>query len=158
MNKSKNLRRNNNASRNISSLQDDDCVIIEEPIPVIDLCSDEEDNEVANSSGNQRAKRKRRSKSTSVKAINSNESAISPARSSRDLRSSSSTSKRRAKSPLTVNCPICFESVHHRQAASTICGHLFCSLCITEEIRIRNRCPICMRRLYIYHVHPIYFT
>uniref|UniRef100_A0A1Q3F0F5 Putative ring finger n=1 Tax=Culex tarsalis TaxID=7177 RepID=A0A1Q3F0F5_CULTA len=57
---------------------------------------------------------------------------------------------------ITLTCPICFESIFSQQAASTICGHLFCHACITKEINLRKQCPMCKRNLVRSHIHPIY--
>ncbi|XP_062550202.1 E3 ubiquitin-protein ligase NEURL1B-like [Armigeres subalbatus] len=46
-----------------------------------------------------------------------------------------------------ITCPICFENVFQMQAASTICGHLYCYQCIAMEIEVRPKCPICSRPL-----------
>ncbi|KXJ70925.1 hypothetical protein RP20_CCG022032 [Aedes albopictus] len=46
-----------------------------------------------------------------------------------------------------ISCPICFEPVFQGPAASTICGHLYCYQCITTEIKVRPKCPMCSRPL-----------
>lgn len=57
-----------------------------------------------------------------------------------------------------VTCPICFDSIFKKQASSTICGHLFCHSCITQEIQLRKKCPLCKRKLTRGQVHPIFFN
>ncbi|XP_001649912.2 E3 ubiquitin-protein ligase RNF4 [Aedes aegypti] len=46
-----------------------------------------------------------------------------------------------------ISCPICFDPVFQGPAASTICGHLYCHECITVEIKVRPKCPMCSRPL-----------
>ncbi|XP_065089151.1 E3 ubiquitin-protein ligase RNF4-like [Ochlerotatus camptorhynchus] len=58
--------------------------------------------------------------------------------------------------PVPVSCPICFDSVFEQQAASTVCGHMFCHSCITKEVEIRHKCPMCQRPLNSSQVIPIY--
>lgn len=57
---------------------------------------------------------------------------------------------------IALSCPICYDSIFKRQAASTICGHLFCNACINQEIQLRKQCPLCKRKLARNHIHPIY--
>lgn len=59
---------------------------------------------------------------------------------------------------VAVSCPICFDSIFRKQASSTICGHLFCHDCISQEIQLRKQCPLCKRKLARNHIHPIYFN
>lgn len=59
---------------------------------------------------------------------------------------------------VAVSCPICFDSIFRKQASSTICGHLFCHACISQEIQLRKQCPLCKRKLARNHIHPIYFN
>ncbi|XP_065088147.1 E3 ubiquitin-protein ligase RNF4-like [Ochlerotatus camptorhynchus] len=60
--------------------------------------------------------------------------------------------------PVPVTCPICFESVFDQQAASTICGHLFCHSCIIQEVVIRPKCPMCKRTVNLSQVIPIFIN
>lgn len=58
----------------------------------------------------------------------------------------------------SVVCPICFDSIFKKAASSTVCGHLFCYSCIKTEIQLRNKCPLCKRKLTRTQIHPIYFN
>ncbi|EAT47756.1 AAEL001115-PA [Aedes aegypti] len=165
MNKTSNSSRNINASQTTRTAQNDDCVIIEDPIPVIDLCSDDE-NDLETSSRLRKTRRKRSSTSSSEIVGVSSQPKIRhrapsrsvPQRKAMGTQSSEQLAGSSSPTPASVNCPICFESVYRRQAASTICGHLFCNACITAEMRIRKKCPLCKHPLKWQQVHPIYFN
>uniref|UniRef100_A0A8D8BTV8 E3 ubiquitin-protein ligase RNF4 n=2 Tax=Culex pipiens TaxID=7175 RepID=A0A8D8BTV8_CULPI len=58
----------------------------------------------------------------------------------------------------SVVCPICYDSIFKKQASSTVCGHLFCFACIKQEIQLRQKCPLCKRKLARSQIHPIYFN
>ncbi|XP_055638894.1 uncharacterized protein LOC129776953 [Toxorhynchites rutilus septentrionalis] len=58
----------------------------------------------------------------------------------------------------SIICPICFDSIFKKDPSSTICGHLFCYSCISQEIQLRKKCPLCKRKLTRAQVHPIYFS
>ena len=45
-------------------------------------------------------------------------------------------------------CPICLECYSSKVVRKTICGHLFCSMCIEDWFRKNNRCPLCN---FIFH-------
>jgi len=53
-----------------------------------------------------------------------------------------------------LGCPICLESVAgvKRTGASmvsTVCGHIFCSACLPNSIKVSGGCPTCRRPLSI---------
>lgn len=58
---------------------------------------------------------------------------------------------------LKVECAICFEGVVNKELASVLCGHTFCTVCITEALEARKMCPMCgtpakledLRRIYL---------
>ncbi|XP_033012217.1 E3 ubiquitin-protein ligase RNF4-like [Lacerta agilis] len=61
----------------------------------------------------------------------------------------------------TVSCPICIESYAEivqsgRLIVSTKCGHIFCSLCLSNSLGHANFCPTCRRELTPKEYHPIY--
>jgi len=41
------------------------------------------------------------------------------------------------------NCPICFQEIKETNFTVTPCGHKFCMTCITKEIFIKDKCPLC---------------
>ncbi len=42
-------------------------------------------------------------------------------------------------------CPICIDALS--QPSATICGHVFCTSCISEAVREHHLCPICRKKL-----------
>uniref|UniRef100_A0A670HML8 RING-type domain-containing protein n=1 Tax=Podarcis muralis TaxID=64176 RepID=A0A670HML8_PODMU len=66
-----------------------------------------------------------------------------------------------SRSSGTVYCPICIESYAEivqsgRLIVSTKCGHIFCSLCLSNALGHANFCPTCRRELTQKEYHPIY--
>jgi len=69
-----------------------------------------------------------------------------------------------ASSPadVRVSCPICLDSARTLQLqgkslVSTVCGHIFCSPCLTSSLRTRPFCPTCRRVLISRRdYHPIF--
>lgn len=56
-----------------------------------------------------------------------------------------------------VACPICYESLFQRKLLSTICGHVFCELCLRTALRMSKKCPICNRSITrANQTHPLY--
>lgn len=60
-----------------------------------------------------------------------------------------------------LSCPICFDNERRiktsgRQLHSTVCGHLFCDVCIKNTVQIQKKCPTCRRKLTMKQVHPIF--
>uniref|UniRef100_A0A1Q3F061 Putative ring finger n=1 Tax=Culex tarsalis TaxID=7177 RepID=A0A1Q3F061_CULTA len=167
MNTSESFGNNSSELSSVSSVQrtlSEDCILVPDvPVPVIDLCTlqvqranrtpqndyfipivdllDDSLNEAAaapGSSDNQAGPLAKQSKEGAVLNLS---------------RSSDGGGHEQA---ITLTCPICFESIFSQQAASTICGHLFCHACITKEINLRKQCPMCKRNLVRSHIHPIY--
>lgn len=46
-----------------------------------------------------------------------------------------------------LECAICLERLEGQPVSSTPCGHLFCSECIENSIRIYKACPVCRIRV-----------
>lgn len=55
-----------------------------------------------------------------------------------------------------INCVICMEVRKDSVIYSTVCGHIFCGVCIRKEIELRQRCPVCTSFLTEADIHPIY--
>ncbi|XP_042468385.1 E3 ubiquitin-protein ligase RNF4-like isoform X1 [Zingiber officinale] len=51
-------------------------------------------------------------------------------------------------------CLICMEELV--EAASTICGHIFCMTCTKTSIRTQKKCPTCRRKLNMRNFHRVY--
>ncbi|KAK7010400.1 DNA fragmentation factor subunit alpha [Biomphalaria glabrata] len=67
------------------------------------------------------------------------------------------------KSPegVKISCPICLDDIKqiqrsNRQVMSTICGHIFCDVCIKAAIASQNVCPSCRKRLTVRNIHPLF--
>lgn len=54
-----------------------------------------------------------------------------------------------------LKCSICLD--HIKDMTSTMCGHVFCARCITAQVRINAKCPLCQRRLQLKDIHPLFF-
>lgn len=52
------------------------------------------------------------------------------------------------------SCPICMNEL--TEAASTVCGHIFCQKCIKAAIQAQKKCPTCRRRLAPTQQHRVY--
>ncbi|KAM3353677.1 hypothetical protein ACQJBY_024688 [Aegilops geniculata] len=52
------------------------------------------------------------------------------------------------------SCPFCFEELV--DAASTMCGHIFCEKCIKFSVQAQSRCPSCWRGLTMNSFHRVY--
>lgn len=148
----------------------DDCIVIEDPHQVVvDLCSPYQQ---LVSPRSRRARRRRADTAPVVESISLDDTVAEPVpqtttRQSPKKRITAASfvqpsppaeSPTSAVPSVSVTCPICLESIFHQQAASTVCGHLFCKNCITQEIQIRKKCPMCKRALKRHQVHPIYFN
>ncbi|XP_058726805.1 E3 ubiquitin-protein ligase complex SLX5-SLX8 subunit SLX8-like [Vicia villosa] len=46
---------------------------------------------------------------------------------------------------LILTCPICMEAFV--EAMSTVCGHIFCKICIKKAISRQKKCPTCRKKL-----------
>ncbi|KAH9488035.1 E3 ubiquitin-protein ligase rnf4 [Bulinus truncatus] len=60
-----------------------------------------------------------------------------------------------------ISCPICLDDVKqiqrsNRQVISTMCGHIFCDVCINAAIASQNCCPSCRKRLTSRSIHPLF--
>jgi len=71
-----------------------------------------------------------------------------------DLTGSPSPSPASPSVESVLGCPICLESVAgvKRTGAamvSTVCGHIFCSACLPNSIKVSGGCPTCRRPLSI---------
>lgn len=50
-------------------------------------------------------------------------------------------------SAIKINCPICLESVKERDPVTTMCGHIFCKLCLRASMQTNKTCPMCKKKL-----------
>ena len=62
---------------------------------------------------------------------------------------------------VSVQCPICMESLEFIKRSgydlvSTVCGHIFCSLCLPESVRASGKCPTCRRTIGADDYHRIF--
>ncbi|XP_071947234.1 E3 ubiquitin-protein ligase RNF4-like [Antedon mediterranea] len=59
-----------------------------------------------------------------------------------------------------IVCPVCMESERmikrQRQLVSTVCGHIFCNVCIVNSIKNQHKCPTCRKKLTLKQFHPIF--
>lgn len=55
-----------------------------------------------------------------------------------------------------MECPICFESIHEKKISFVLCGHVFCTMCITKAIKANNNCPTCGNAVNLNDVRPAY--
>lgn len=54
-------------------------------------------------------------------------------------------------------CAICLEALNSKRGISaTVCGHVYCTPCITEVVFKRKECPTCRKALASAQVHPLY--
>ncbi|KAM9376181.1 E3 ubiquitin-protein ligase RNF4 [Pholidichthys leucotaenia] len=63
--------------------------------------------------------------------------------------------------PGMVSCPICMDRYVEiirsgRLAVSTRCGHVFCSQCLRDALKVSRTCPNCRARLTSKQYHPLY--
>ncbi|XP_032806130.2 E3 ubiquitin-protein ligase RNF4 [Petromyzon marinus] len=61
----------------------------------------------------------------------------------------------------TISCPLCLDELNQvhmsgRLMCSTVCGHVFCSVCIRDAIKSMAKCPFCRKKLTLKQYHPIY--
>ena len=71
------------------------------------------------------------------------------------------TPQRDAPSILRLNCPVCLVSLQDllkkgKELRSTVCGHVFCHICIKTAIRSSKKCPTCRKKLTEKQIHPLY--
>ncbi|KAI8773284.1 E3 ubiquitin-protein ligase RNF4 [Biomphalaria glabrata] len=60
-----------------------------------------------------------------------------------------------------LECPICYDDykqiqTNNRQLMSTLCGHVFCDVCIKAAIASKKKCPTCQERLTKRNIHPLF--
>lgn len=55
------------------------------------------------------------------------------------------TTPKAAAASETKKCPICLDPLS--QPSATICGHVFCSSCISAAVKLHQICPICRKKL-----------
>eukprot|EP00249_Psilotum_nudum_P010903 c22836_g1_i1 orf=539-1156(+) len=55
---------------------------------------------------------------------------------------------------LKLTCAICMDTV--KEEMSTICGHIFCRVCIMGAFQVQKKCPTCRRKLTNSQIHRIY--
>lgn len=128
-----------------NSFADDEVILVSEtrnPNPiVIDLCSPDVCGPFATSEGPQTGRRRRRRlEEVGLEIV--------------DERPSPEKIPTVDNDPL--KCTICMENMRSRRPHSTICGHIFCQLCIASAIRFSKKCPICRKGLTPKSIHPIY--
>ncbi|EIW77035.1 hypothetical protein CONPUDRAFT_146147 [Coniophora puteana RWD-64-598 SS2] len=59
-----------------------------------------------------------------------------------------------AGSRLSVHCRMCGRDPCE-EVTATMCGHLFCKQCITEEVIAHSACPVCKHAVLLYCLFPI---
>lgn len=56
-------------------------------------------------------------------------------------------------------CPICLQNLQQGQPiSSTLCGHVYCKLCIEKAVKKRKICPVCNQDLQLQQIHPLYLA
>jgi len=56
-------------------------------------------------------------------------------------------------------CAICLETISSKRGISaTMCGHVYCTPCITEVLCKKKECPTCRKALDDAQVHPLFFS
>merc|ERR1719186_1299593 len=63
----------------------------------------------------------------------------------------------------SIQCPVCMESLTSLRSKgyhllSTICGHIFCSNCLPECVRLHSQCPTCRQRLTSREYHELFLN
>lgn len=54
-------------------------------------------------------------------------------------------------------CPICFETLGGDiLAVTTVCGHIFCKMCIEQVAKTVKKCPTCRKVVNQKKIHPVY--
>ncbi|XP_039834950.1 E3 ubiquitin-protein ligase RNF4-like isoform X2 [Panicum virgatum] len=67
--------------------------------------------------------------------------------------SSFQSNKEVPKEPI-FTCPICWNKME--DPSTTSCGHIFCSTCIKQAIKVQKKCPTCRKGLRANSIHRIY--
>lgn len=67
--------------------------------------------------------------------------------------------RKNADASSALVCSICLFSLmdRERDPSATICGHLFCGVCIRRSIELRQNCPLCNAEIRAQDLRPIYF-
>lgn len=53
-------------------------------------------------------------------------------------------------------CAVCLDSFLKNQPYSTICGHVFCKMCILNAVEVKKACPLCRNFLTNKSLHPLH--
>lgn len=82
-----------------------------------------------------------------------------PPKPSHKLLTISSPVKHSSKQMIT--CPVCMDTVHQfeksgRHIVTTVCGHIFCNVCIRSAISTQHKCPTCRKKLNLKQYHSIF--
>lgn len=64
--------------------------------------------------------------------------------------------KKRSWNTVKLICVICLESLVDRQVSSLSCGHVFCTVCITNSLKRREVCPTCNQEAVAFFLRPIF--
>eukprot|EP00092_Neocalanus_flemingeri_P035798 GFUD01038978.1.p1 GENE.GFUD01038978.1~~GFUD01038978.1.p1 ORF type:complete len:287 (-),score=67.57 GFUD01038978.1:217-969(-) len=87
---------------------------------------------------------------------------VANSRNQRSIFSLSSTSNAPSSpAPHSIQCPVCLESLssirrNGYQVLSTTCGHVFCSHCLPECVRLNSQCPTCRKNLARVDFHQLF--
>jgi len=60
----------------------------------------------------------------------------------------------RTPSKQNLICSICLEKINNTTA--TVCGHIFCKVCIQNAIKKQKKCPLCRKNLTMNNIHPLF--
>ena len=123
---------------------DDDCILIPENIETVDLCNLSQQQIVTNFFPPYDANEVIEIAESPV--VKKSKAGNSSGKSLADTKSRLSYDDGHSKG-LEINCPVCLESVVKRFPVSTVCGHLFCKICIEGVLTVSKECPICKRSL-----------
>lgn len=55
---------------------------------------------------------------------------------------------KKLKTDNTLECPICYESIKHKNYIVTKCNHIFCSDCLFKSLNKKSTCPICRDEIF----------
>merc|ERR1719186_1757119 len=63
----------------------------------------------------------------------------------------------------SIQCPVCMESLTSLKSKgyhllSTTCGHIFCSNCLPECVRLNSHCPTCRQKLTSREYHELFLN